>query len=130
MQYKKTYEYAVIRLVPLVEREEFINIGVVLYSAELKFLQVRFHIDHRRLQAFCGHIDLPEIQQHLESFEKICSGGKVAGALGGLPVAQRFRWLSATRSTVVQMSKVHTGLCTEPSKKLDELFAQLVLEPA
>ena len=130
MQEKKTYEYAVVRLVPLVEREEFMNIGVVLYAAGQQFLQVRFKIDEQRLRAFFGKVDLEEIQKHLESFERICGGGADAGPLGELPVPQRFRWLSATRSTVVQMSKVHTGLCTDPAAKLDQLFAQLVQEPA
>ncbi len=130
MHEKQTYEYAVIRLVPRVEREEFLNIGVVLYAASQKFLQVKFHIDEPRLQALCGKIDFPEIQKHLESFERICTGGPEAGPLGELPLPQRFRWLSATRSTVVQMSKVHTGLCTEPASKLEQLFEQLVLEPA
>jgi len=130
MQEKKTYEYAVIRLVPLVEREEFLNVGVVLYAAGQKFLQVKFHIDERRLRALFGNVDLQEIQKHLESFERICNGGKDAGAIGELPIAQRFRWLSATRSTVVQMSKVHTGLTCDPAENLLQLFEQLVLEPA
>ena len=130
MQEKQTYEYAVIRLVPRVEREEFLNIGVVLYAAGQKFLQVKFNIDEQRLLALCGKIDFLEIQKHLESFERICTGGPKAGPLGELPQPQRFRWLSATRSTVVQMSKVHTGLCTDPAAKLEQLFEQLVLEPA
>ena len=130
MQEKQTYEYAVIRLVPRVEREEFLNIGVVLYAATQKFLQVKFNIDERRILALCINIDIQEIQKHLESFELICIGGANAGPLGELPLPQRFRWLSATRSTVVQMSKVHTGLCSAPDAKLEHLFEQLVLEPA
>ncbi len=129
MQEKQTYEYAVIRLVPRVEREEFLNIGVVLYAATQKFLQVKFRIDADRIQTAFGKIDLPEIQKHLESFERICLGGTNAGPLGDIPLPQRFRWLSATRSTVVQMSKVHTGLCSDPAGKLEQLFEQLVLEP-
>jgi hypothetical protein len=130
MQEKKTYEYAVIRLVPRVEREEFLNVGVVLYAAGQKFLQVRFYIDETRLRAFFANVDINEIQQYLESFERICKGGKDAGPMGELPVPQRFRWLSATRSTVVQMSKVHTGLSADPEGKLLKLFEQLVLGPA
>ena len=129
MQEKKTYEYAVIRLVPLVEREEFLNVGVVLYGASQKYLQVKFHIDEQRIKAFFGNVDIQEMQKHLDSFERICNGGKDAGPLGELPLPQRFRWLSATRSTVVQMSKVHTGLCADPAAKLLQLFEQLVLEP-
>ncbi len=129
MQEKKAYEYAVIRLVPQVEREEFLNVGVILYAASSKFLQVKFHINEQRLRAFFGNLDINEIQKYLESFERICKGGKDAGPLGELPTPQRFRWLSATRSTIVQLSKVHTGLTTDPAEKLLQLFEQLVLEP-
>lgn len=130
MQEKKAYEYAVIRLVPRVEREEFLNVGVVLYSASYKFLQSRFHVNEDRLRVFFGNIDLQEFNKYLESFERICAGGKDAGPLGELPIGQRFRWLSSTRSTVVQMSKVHTGLTANPAEKLTQLFEELVLEPA
>jgi DUF3037 family protein len=129
MQDKKTYEYAVVRLVPRVDREEFLNVGIVLYAAGEKFLQVKFHINEDRLRAFFPNIDIEEIKKYLESFERICKGGRDAGPLGELPVSQRFRWLSATRSTVVQVSKVHTGLCKDSEAKLEQLFGELVLEP-
>ena len=127
MQDKKTYEYAVIRLVPRVEREEFLNIGVVLYAHAHKFLQVKFKLDEERARLLFADVDLQEVQLSLESFERICKGDKSAGPIAQLPMPERFRWLSATRSTVVQMSKVHTGMCTKPDEKLNELFAELVL---
>jgi len=127
MQEKKSYEYAVIRLVPRVEREEFLNVGVVLYAAGQKFLDVKYHLDKKRLRAFFGDVDIKETQKYLESFESICKGNKEAGAIAALPIAERFRWLSANRSTVVQISKVHTGLSADPVGKLKELYEQLVL---
>jgi len=127
MQEKKSYEYAVIRLVPRVEREEFLNVGVVLYAAGQKFLDVKFSLDKKRLRAFFGDVDIKETQKYLESFESICKGDKEAGAIAALPIAERFRWLSANRSTIVQISKVHTGLNADPAGKLKELYEQLVL---
>ncbi len=127
MQEKKPYEYVVVRLVPRVEREEFLNVGVLLYAAGKKFLQMRFHIDKKRLRAFYPDIDIKLTQKYLEAFQNICSGDSSAGEIGKLTAPERFRWLSATRSTTLQMSKVHTGLCEDPETKLDELFQQLVL---
>ena len=129
MQGKQLYEYAVVRLVPRVEREEFLNVGVVLFSAAPKFLCVRFDLDEKRIHAFSPHLDILEIRNYLESFERICKGAADAGPIGLLPIAQRFRWLTAVRSTMVQMSKVHTGLCSDPADRLLKLFEQLVLEP-
>lgn len=127
MQEKYLFEYAVLRVVPKVEREEFLNVGVVLYCPQQKFLQVRFHLDGERIKAFACQLDIPEIGQYLSAFEKICAGTKDSGPIGKLPVADRFRWLTATRSTIVQTSKTHTGLCFEPKETLDKLYAQLVL---
>jgi len=126
MQEPQLYEYAVIRLVPRVEREEFLNVGVVLYIASRKVLSVKFHLDARRLEAFSNTVNIAEIHQYLESFERICKGGEGSGPIGALPLAQRFRWLTATRSTVVQLSKVHTGFCSDPEKTLSLLYAQFV----
>ena len=120
------FEYAVIRIVPKVEREEFLNVGVVLYCAKEKFLQVRYELDATRLAAFAGKTDLAEIEDYLRAFERICAGSKDGGQIARLPVAERFRWLTATRSTVVQCSKVHPGLCSSACEKLDHLYEQLV----
>ncbi len=125
MQDQHLYEYAVIRVVPRVEREEFINVGVVLYCSGKKFLKAKLtgHLD--RLQFF-PDADQEEIAAYLAAFGMVCAGAKDGGTIGKLPPAERFRWLTATRSTVVQASKVHPGFCTDPDKKLEELFEQLV----
>jgi hypothetical protein len=127
MQEQHLFEYAVIRVVPHVEREEFINVGVVLFCGKQKFLQAQFHLDEKKLQALCHKIDLQEIGDHITAFQKVCEGGQSAGPIGALSLAERFRWLTATRSTVLQPSKVHPGLCDNPQVMLDRLFTQMVL---
>jgi len=126
MQGKHLFEYAVIRVVPRVEREEFINVGVILYCASQKFLKCSFEIDTNRLTAFAGKIDTDEILSNLNAIEKISSGGEEAGPIGQLDLASRFRWLTATRSTVVQASKVHPGFCNDAGETLAKLHQQLV----
>lgn len=120
------FEYAVIRVVPRVEREEFINVGVVLYCASQGFLKTRCHLPVERLAAFSNVPDSDEVAARLVAFEQICAGRKTGGPIGQLPVASRFRWLTATRSTVVQTSPVHPGLCADPQQTLDRLYEQLV----
>ena len=127
MQEKFLFEYAVLRVVPKVEREEFLNVGVVLYCPQTKFLQVLFRLDGERIKAFAHELDIPELGQYLQAFENICAGTKDSGPIGKLPAADRFRWLTATRSTVVQTSKTHTGLCSDPKETLSKLYEQLVL---
>ena len=127
MPEKFLFEYAVLRVVPKVEREEFLNVGVVLYCAQKKFLQVLFHLDGERIKAFACELDIPEVGQYLQAFENICAASKDSGPIGKLPLADRFRWLTATRSTVVQTSKTHTGLCADPKEMLTKLYEQLVL---
>lgn len=126
MQQKHLFEYAVIRVVPRVEREEFLNIGVILYCAKEKFLQTRYLFDDQRLQAFFPALDIEELKEHLCSFERICTGDKAAGPIGKLDIASRFRWLTATRSTILQTSKVHPGMCEDALETLEKLFEQLV----
>jgi hypothetical protein len=126
MQEKFLFEYAVIRIVPRVEREEFMNVGIILYCKKFRFLQCLFHVDAGRLQAFCPSLDISEVEQYLNSIEKICTG-KDAGPIGKLDIASRFRWLTAIRSTVVQTSKIHPGFCTDPDVTLQHLYEQLVL---
>lgn len=121
------FEYAVVRVVPKVEREEFLNVGVILYCRELDFLQVRYSLNEDRLQVFCTRLDKEELLQNLRSFERICNGSKDAGPIGSLDIAGRFRWLTATRSTIIQTSKVHPGFCTDPGETLTRLYTQLVL---
>ncbi|MFM6924292.1 MAG: DUF3037 domain-containing protein [Ferruginibacter sp.] len=127
MQQTHLFEYAVVRVVPKVEREEFLNVGVILYCRELHFLQVRYSLHEDRLQVFCNQVDKQELLQNLQSFERICNGSKDAGPIGSLDIAGRFRWLTATRSTIIQTSKVHPGFCTDPGETLTRLYAQLVL---
>lgn len=121
------FEYAVIRIVPKAEREEFLNVGVILYCSKQKFLQVQFGLNESKLQAFSADLDIPELKKHLTAIERICLGIKEAGPIGRLDLASRFRWLTATRSTVVQASKVHPGLCTDANETIHRLLAQLVL---
>ena len=127
MQQKHLFEYAVIRIVPKVEREEFLNVGVILYCAKHNFLQTMYNLNEERLRAFCLVADSSELLQNLEAIERICMGDSDAGAIAKLDLAARFRWLTATRSTIVQTSKVHPGFCTDPRQTLIKLYKQLVL---
>ena len=127
MQESHLFEYAVIRVVPRVEREEFINVGVVLYCPKQKFLQALITLQEDRLLAFNCPVDIVEIKEHLLAFEQVCRGGAGGGPIGKLDIASRFRWLTATRSTVLQSSKVHPGICTDAFATLARLHAQLVL---
>jgi hypothetical protein len=128
MQEKYLFEYAVIRLVPRVEREEFLNVGVILFCAKQKFLQAMCQLDESRLPTlFNNHIDIDEIRENLSALCKIATGGPEGGTIGELDAASRFRWLTATRSTVVQTSKVHPGFCTDARETLEKLYSQLVL---
>ena len=129
MRENHLFEYAVIRVVPKVEREEFVNVGVILLCTKQKFLQACIQLNEARLTALCPDIDRSELQEHIHSFERICVGGSDAGPIGQLPLAERFRWLTAARSTMVQTSHVHPGLCNDPKKMLEHLMEQLVALP-
>lgn len=120
------FEYAVIRVVPHVEREEFLNVGIILYCAGQKFLKALYEIDETRLGVLCDKLDFNEVKEHVSSFDKICRGGKNAGPIGKLSISERFRWLTAERSTMLQTSKVHPGLCTDADEMLERLFTHLV----
>ena len=126
MQHRHLFEYAVIRVVPRVEREEFMNVGVILYCAKQKFLKMMYRVDEGRLKAFSNDLDITELEENLLSFERICSGSKDSGPIGLLDAASRFRWLTATRSTVVQTSKVHPGFCIDGEDTITRLYKQLV----
>jgi hypothetical protein len=125
MPERHLFEYAVIRIVPRPEREEFVNAGVVLYCTGKKFLGMRAQVPEAKLRALDPEIDLEEIRTHLRAFEEICCGKNPDSPIASLDNASRFRWLTATRSTVMQTSKVHPGLCEDPQETLDRLFAQL-----
>lgn len=126
MREKQLFEYAVVRVIPRVEREEFLNVGVILYCPAQDFLQTAFELNEGRLRTFAPDLPISEIAEHLLAFEHICAGGADAGAIGKLPPGERFRWLTAPRSTVVQTSPVHTGLCTDARETLARLLVKLV----
>lgn len=124
---KHLFEYAVVRVVPRVEREEFLNVGLVLYCKQQRYLQTVFHLDRDRLQTLFPALDIDEVQAYLTAFEKISQGSKDGGPIAKLDLPSRFRWLTATRSTVVQVSKTHVGFCDDLEKAKQKLFEQLVL---
>jgi len=121
-----SYDYAVIRVVPRAEREEFINSGVILFCPEQRFLDVRMHVDEPRLRALWPEIDMDSVRRHLEAFPKVSSGDPSGGPIAQLTQRERFHWLVAPRSTVIQISPVHSGLCKSPEKTLEQLFRATV----
>ena len=123
------FEYAVLRVVPRVERGECINAGVVLYCQAERFLGARVHLDPARLMALDPDADLEAVRAHLEAFRSVCAGVPEAGAVGRLPLGERFGWLVAPRSTVVQPSPVHTGLTDDAEAELERLLSRMVLPP-
>ncbi|MFZ6000235.1 MAG: DUF3037 domain-containing protein [Bacteroidota bacterium] len=127
MPVSHVFEYAIIRVVPKVEREEFINVGVILYCGPLRFLKTKISLNKERILAFSKEVECDELEKYIQSFERISIGGKGSGPIGELPAVERFRWLTATRSTVVQTSKVHPGITDNPEQVLERLFEQNVL---
>jgi hypothetical protein len=126
MQGSNLFEYAVIRFVPRPEREEFLNIGVILFCSSKKFLQMKFSLDEARLKSFYPEAEVDELQMFMEAYKEVCCGSSTGSPIAKLDNAGRFRWLTATRSTIVQASKVHPGFCNDPMEKLEQLHAQLV----
>ena len=121
-----TYDYAVIRVVPRVEREEFVNVGVIVSCPQRDFLDCRIELDEARLRALWPEIDIDLVRRHLASIPVICRGGDAAGPIGKLPARERFRWLIAARSTIIQASAAHTGRCTDPPALMEHLLATMV----
>jgi hypothetical protein len=128
MPARSAYEYALIRAVPRVERGEFINVGVVLFCRERRYLAARLGLDEPRLRALSPGLDLELLREQLSHIPIICAGGRPAGPIGELPAHERFRWLTAPRSAIVQPSAVHVGLCADPQAVLDRIFAQNIPE--
>ncbi|HEY9560668.1 MAG TPA: DUF3037 domain-containing protein [Anseongella sp.] len=126
MQGNNLFEYAVIRVVPRVEREEFLNVGIILYCKEKAFLDATIELNQQRLDAICGNTAPDNLEAHLQSIQKICRGEISAGPIAHLDPPSRFRWLTATRSAVIQTSKVHAGFCKDPGKTLQNLHDRLV----
>lgn len=127
MQDRATYEYAVIRLVPKVEREEFLNIGVIVFSKRKKYLGIKYKIDESRIKYFSEEVDIELIKEYIEAWELICEGSPNGGKIGALELSTRFRWLTAHRSTIIQSSRTHPGLCEHPEQVLEKLFERYVL---
>ncbi|PRD57336.1 DUF3037 domain-containing protein [Sphingobacterium gobiense] len=127
MSERTLYEYAIVRVVPRVERDEFINVGVALYCRKHRYAQVKVYINEAKCRSLDPDIDLELIMKHLDSFQRICTGDKRGGKLATLEQAERFRWLTAKRSTIIQCSVVHPGLCVSAEKTHQELFEKLVL---
>ena len=126
MREKQLFEYAVIRVVPHVEREEFLNVGAIVYCPSQQFLQTAFEINEERLRAFVPQLERAEVEKHIRAFQLICAGGSDAGVIGEMPARARFSWLTAPRSTIVQTSPVHTGLCSDPEDALRRLLETMV----
>lgn len=127
MQEKHLYEYAVIRIVPLVEREEFVNAGIILFCKKAKFIAVRYSVNEEKLGMFCKDTDTEQVKLNLMSFEKIALGNKDGGPIAEMDIPSRFRWLTAVRSSVIQTSRPHAGLCTDLNETVNRLFKELVL---
>ncbi len=127
MPEKLVYEYASIRFVPKVERGEFLNIGVILFCKRKKYLCLKYHIDEDRIRAFSKEVDLEEITQYLAGWDLICKGNPKGGKIAQMDMAYRFRWITAPKSTIIQCSEVHPGLCVDPETELEGLFRKYVL---
>lgn len=123
---KQVFEYAIIRVVPRVEREEFLNVGVIVFVKSKGFLGMRYALDASRLSALYPETDLQEVSAQLQTFHKICLGDLSGGPIAALDAPSRFRWLTAKRSTIIQCSAVHPGLCDHADQTLDRLFLEMV----
>jgi hypothetical protein len=121
-----TYDYAIIRVIPRVEREEFVNVGVIVSCPAKGFLEARIELDEQRLMALDPTLDIATVRGHLAAIPTICAGGEQAGPIGQLSQRERFRWLVAPRSTTIQTSPAHTGCCTNPTAVLAHLLDTMV----
>jgi hypothetical protein len=123
---QRSYDYAVIRVVPRVERQEFINVGVLVWCKEEDFLEARIELDEARVRMLDDKVELDAVRRHLTSISLICAGGADSGPIGQLSKRERFDWLVAPRSTIIQTSAVHTGRCTDLAVTLERLLATMV----
>jgi hypothetical protein len=126
---QESFQYALLRVVPSVARGEAMNVGVVLFCRRAGFLAARTHVDPERLRALDADLDLEAVRAHLDGLERVAAGDPDAGRVAQLEPSERFHWLAAPSSTVVQPSAVHTGLCDDPQAVLDRLYAELVASP-
>ena len=126
MQDHYTYDYAIVRVVPKVEREEFVNVGVIVSCPAKSFLEARIELDEERLMVLDPSLDIESIRTHLATIPAICTGGEQAGPVGQLSQRKRFHWLIAARSTIIQTSAAHTGYCKDPAEVLEHLLDRMV----
>jgi len=127
MQDRYTFEYATIRIVPKVEREEFFNVGVILFCKWKKFIGIKYYINPEKLKAISPDVELDFLEDYLKAWELVCDGKAAGGKIGAMELSDRFRWLTACRSTIIQSSKTHPGLCEDPQLTLEEIFEKQVL---
>jgi hypothetical protein len=125
-QEAKWYSYAIIRVVPRVERGEFLNVGVVLFAREQAFLGARIEADPQRLLSLAGNLDLGAVERHLATFQAITDGVPGGGPIAALPPPERFHWLVSPRSTMIQTSPVHVGRSQDPNSALEDLLEEFV----
>ena len=129
MRAADVYDYAIVRVVPRAEREEFINVGVILSCQRAGFLEAAIELDEARLLALDAGVDLPAVQRHLAAIVAICEGAPGSGPIGQLPLRARFHWLTARRSDIIQTSPVHTGRCTDGASALQHIMRRMVWPP-
>ena len=129
MRKRYPFDYAIVRVVPRVDRGEFLNAGVILFSSTAAFLGARIGCDHHRLQALAPDIDIALVDSYLDTIPKVCAGGPEAGSIGALAQRARFHWLVAPRSTIIQTSPVHSGVSHDLEGVLESLFDKLVRAP-
>ena len=127
MQDSHLYEYAVIRVVPRIEREEFLNIGIILFCKRAKFIKVLSHIDDAKIEALSNDFDVEQLHCNVTALKKIANGDKDAGPIAEFDIPERFRWLTAIRSSAIQTSRPHSGLCQDLDTTIQRLFEELVL---
>jgi hypothetical protein len=123
---QRSYDYAVIRVVPRVERQEFVNSGVIVWCKEQDFLEARIELDEQRVRMMDPGVEIDAVRRHLDSISTICAGGAGAGPIGKLSKRERFDWLVAPRSTIIQTSSVHTGRCDDLAATLERLLNSMV----
>ncbi len=126
MQQKHLYEYAVVRVVPVVEREEFVNAGVILFCKKDKFLRMQYYLHEDKILKLMPDADMEEIRKNLEAFRKIAAGEQDGGPIACMDEAERFRWLTAVRSASIQTSRPHPGVCDDLEMTINKLFSELV----
>ena len=127
MQEQHLYEYAIIRVVPRVEREEFLNVGIILFCKKATFIKVLYYVNEAKFQLFADDMDVEQLHLNVQAFEKVARGEKSGGPIGQFDIPSRFRWLTALRSSAIQTSRPHVGLCNDLEQTTQRLFEEMVL---